>query len=74
MAQNTNSIEKPDVQGGYFNWNPPNFSKYKIPLYPLTLRETLGQLTWDIVLVKFWGVPVKKTTPVVHHPTPLYKL
>ena len=32
---------------GVLNWHRPNFSKYKNPLYPL------GQLTWDLVLLKF---------------------
>ena len=35
----------PQLQGGVFNWNPSNFSKNKIPAYPLTLREVLGRLT-----------------------------
>ena len=34
---------------------PPKFSKYKFPLYPLSLREIS-------VLRKFRGGPVKKTT------------
>ena len=32
---------------GVLNWNRPYFSKHKNPLYPL------GQLTWDLVLLKF---------------------
>ena len=29
---------------------PLNSLKYKIPLYPLALREISDQLTWDLIL------------------------
>ena len=51
-------------QGVFFYWSPPKFDKYKIPLYALALREIPGQLTWDFVLRKFRGQPVKKKHPV----------
>ena len=35
---------------------------YKIPLYPLALREISEQLTWDILLRKYRGGPVKWDT------------
>ena len=44
------------LQGVFFSfWTPPKFSKYKIPLYALSLREILGQFTWDLVLRKLRG-------------------
>ena len=49
------------LQGVLFNWTPPKLSKYKIPLYPLALREISEQLTWDFVLRKFRGVQLKRT-------------
>ena len=45
----------------FFNWTPPKFSKYKILLWLLTLRDIPGQFAWDPVLRKFRGGPVKKT-------------
>ena len=36
--------------------------KYKIPLNPLALREISEQLTWDLVLKKIRGGPVKNDT------------
>ena len=38
------------IQGVFFNWPPPKKLEYKIPLYPLALREISDQLTWDLVL------------------------
>ena len=38
-----------------WNWSSPFFFKYKIPLYPLTLREIQKLLTWDLVLRQLWG-------------------
>ena len=40
---------------------PPKTLEYKIPLYPLALREISDQLTWDLVLYFFRGGPEKKT-------------
>ena len=51
---------------GFLNWNPPKITMYKIPLYPLALRKISEQLTWDLVLRTFRGVPVKKDTLYVH--------
>ena len=42
---------------------PPKFSKYKVSLYPLALREIPEPLTWDPVLRKFSGEPVEKNLP-----------
>ena len=36
--------------GRIFFWTPPKTLEYKIPLYPLALREISDQLTWDLVL------------------------
>ena len=44
------------LQGGLLNWNPPNFSKYIIPLYFTTLRENLEPLTCDLLLGGRWQV------------------
>ena len=48
------------VQADYFNWSPPELSKYKTPLRPLA--PILGQLIWDLVLKKIRGAPVTKIT------------
>ena len=55
-------INQEELQGVLFNWSPLKFSKYKIPVYLLTLGEILEQLTWDLELRKFRGAPVKKDT------------
>ena len=52
------------LQGVLFNWSPPKFFKYKIPLYILALREISEQLTWESVLRKLRGVQVKINHPV----------
>ena len=36
--------------GCLFFWTPPKKLEYKIPFYPLALREISEQLTWDLVL------------------------
>ena len=38
------------LQGVFFFWTPPKKLEYKIPLYPLALREISDQLTWDFLL------------------------
>ena len=43
------------IQGELLKSTPPKFSKYKIPLKLLALREILGQFLWDLVLRKFGG-------------------
>jgi hypothetical protein len=40
---------------------PPNFSKYKIPLYLLAVRQILGQFWWDHVLRPFRGVDFSRS-------------
>ena len=49
------------LQSALFNWSPPKLSMYKIPLYPQALKEFTEQLTWDLVLRKFRGGPVKRS-------------
>ena len=55
-----------NVQGDFFNWSPPKFSKYKIPVYALALWEFSEQLTWDFVFWKFSGGPVERSTQYQH--------
>ena len=41
----------PALTGCFFSGPPPPKKfEYKIPLYPLALREISDQLTWDLVL------------------------
>ena len=46
-------------QGEQFEWYPPQFSKYKIFLLTLTLRELFDQFTLKLGLRQFRGAPVK---------------
>ena len=57
----TNGLENtfvPNIQGVHFNWNPPKFSKNKIP-YKLAQNFTVPEIVKEFVFVEFRGVPVK---------------
>ena len=53
----------PDTQetlhGIIFNWYP---LQYKSPVYPLALKDSSEQVTWDLVPRKVRVVPVKNDT------------
>ena len=48
--------------GDFLTGHPLNSLSAKYSLYPLTLGEILKQLTWDFLIRKFRGRPVKKVT------------